>query len=218
MNPTTKFYSLLTSAIILVVITIIPSYFVLAAPIQNPPKGPFEIGVGPDPEAARNKTKVTIDITAQTIDALVTFRFNETEKYFTYILLPYQAVNVSAYAVYGGDRHLDVGNLSTNLFFNDVLGSSTVNASLDIDPSFPWFFQYPDMKAELGIGVSITVHESLVAISDRFGASQTVIFTFFGQSTDIMSQEMYAYTEPLSQLTIGYPFEVLLRLPSSCYY
>jgi hypothetical protein len=92
-----------------------------------------------------------------------------------------------------------------------------VNASLDVNPNFPFQF-LPGSILELAIGISIKVSDRLVAISDSFGASQTAIFTFFGQSTPIMSQDMYAY-EPFEAIpTFNYPFVVQVRLPPSCYY
>ena len=156
----------------------------------------------------------------------MTFRFNETRKYFIYVLLPYQVLETSAYAIYGGGLYphelrpneAGIGNFSTNHWFNSTTGSSILNASLDVDSSFPWFFAYPDMKAELTLGVTITLENSLVAISYPLGASQSVVMTFFGDYSGIMSDEMYAFEQPLSQPTLGQPFIVHVRLPSSTYF
>jgi hypothetical protein len=62
------------------------------------------------------------------------------------------------------------------------------------------------------------VNESLIAISDRFGASQTSIFTFFGDVSGIWSDNMTAYMFPSSQMTLGEPFIVQVRLPLSSYF
>jgi hypothetical protein len=213
-------------AVFFAVITAISVIFVSMPANQNPPRGPLEIGVGPTPEAALNKTEISINIPDQTINVEVTFRFNQTEKYFIYVLLPYQALNASAYAIYEGgsfpslplEGKPGIGNFSTNLLFNSTLGSSILNASLDINPSFPWFFAYSDMKGELTVGVSIKVHESLIAISDSFEASQSAIFTFFGNVNGIWSEDMSAFKYPNSQMTLNEPFIVSLRLPPSGYY
>lgn len=224
MNVTTKLYA--GFVILSLITTVIAIYFVSMPANQNPPRGPLEIGAGPTPEAALNKTEISIDIPDQTINVEVTFRFNQTEKYFIYVLLPYQALNVSAYAIYKGgsfpplplEGKPSIGNFSTNLLFNSTFGSSIVNASLDINPSFPWFFGYPDMKDELTLGASIKVHENLVAIGTSFEASQSAIFTFFGNINGIWSQDMSAFIYPASQMTLNEPFIVSLRLPPTCYY
>jgi hypothetical protein len=224
LNVTAKSY--VGFAVFFLIITAISVILVSMPANQNPPRGPLEIGGGPIPEAALNKTEISIDIPDQTINVEVTFRINQTEKYFIYVLLPYQALNVSAYAIHQGDSFpplplegkSNIGNFSTNLLFNSTLGSSIVNASLDINPSFPWFFAYSDMKDELTVGVSIKVHESLIAIGTSFEASQSAIFTFFGNVNGIWSQDMSAFMYPDSQMTLNEPFIVSLRLPPSCYY
>jgi hypothetical protein len=223
LNLTIKFYILLT--IFFAAATIVSVYVVSAPPIQNPPKGPLEIGVGPCPEATRNGTELLIDIPARTIDVRVTFRFNETKKYFIYALLPYTIEQATPYAIHHyvwyplqiPDFYPEIGNFSRN-FMNTNSGSSIVNATLEFNPDFQFNFWQPDLKDQLTIGVSVKVHESLIAIRDSFGASQSVIFTFFGDTTGMMTDEMYVYKEPLSQLTIGDPFIVHLRLPPSSYY
>jgi hypothetical protein len=97
-------------------------------------------------------------------------------------------------------------------------GSSMVNASLEFNPAFQFNFWQPDMKDELTIGISVTVHDSLISIHDSFGASQTAVFTFFGDVTGVWSDEMSAYVSPGSQITLGEPFIVQVRLPPSCYF
>jgi len=225
LNRNTKLYVVL--AILFAIITAIPVIFVSLPANQNPPKGPLEIGVGPTPDADLNKTEISIDIPDQTINVEVTFRFNQTEKYFIYVLLPYQALNAGAYAIHDYSMYSplplegkpSVGNFSTNLIFNSTLGSSIVNASLDVNPSFPWLFgYYPPIQDELTLGVSIRVQENLIAIGDSFGASQSAIFTFFGNVNGIWSQEMSAFTYPASQMTLNAPFIVSLRLPPSSLY
>ena len=75
------------------------------------------------------------------------------------------------------------------------------------------------MRDELTVGVSIKVQESLIAIGASFEASQSAIFTFFGNVNGIWSQEMFAFTyPPASGLTLNEPFIVSLRLPSSSLY
>ena len=101
---------------------------------------------------------------------------------------------------------------------NTSNGSSIVNATLEFNPAFQFNFWQPDLKDELTIGVSVRVRESLIAIHDSFGASQSAIFTFFGDATGIWSDEMSAYMQPRSQMTLGEPFIVQLRLPPSTYY
>jgi hypothetical protein len=140
-------------AIFFAAITAVSVIFVSMPTNQNPPRGPLEIGLGPTPEATLNRTEVLIDIPDQTINVEVTFRFNQTEKYFIYALLPYQVLNVSAYGIYQYGKYPplplegkpSIGNFSTNLLFNNTLGSSILNGSLDINPNFPWLFAYPDM-------------------------------------------------------------------------
>jgi FtsH-binding integral membrane protein len=224
LNSTVRTYIVL--ALIFAVVGGILFFMVSLPPSEDPPRGPIEIGVGPVPEADRNETEVYVDIPSRTLDVRVTFRFNETRKYFIYVLLPYQVLETSAYAIYGGGLYphelrpneAGIGNFSTNHWFNSTTGSSILNASLDVDPSFPWSFAYPDMKAELTLGVTITLENSLVAISYPLGASESVVMTFFGSYSGIMSDEMYAFEQPLSQPTLGQPFIVHVRLPSSTYF
>jgi hypothetical protein len=226
LNLTTKIY--VGFAVFFALVTTISAIFVSMPANQNPPRGPLEIGVGPTPEADLNKTEISIDIPDQTINVEVTFRFNQTEKYFIYVLLPYQALNASAYAIYDYATYTplplegkpSIGNFSANLLFNSTLGSSIVNASLDINPSFPWFFEgNSDMRDELTLGVSIEIHEDLIAIGTSFGASQSAIFTFFGNVYGIWSPDMSAFMyPPPSQMTLNEPFIVSLRLPPSSYY
>jgi hypothetical protein len=223
LNSTIKFYVLL--AIIFTVITMVSVIVVSSPPTQSPPKGPLAIGVGPCPEATRNKTELLIDIPDQRIDVRVTFRFNETKKYFIYALLPYTIDQATPYAIHQNvwyplqlpDSYPEIGNFSRN-FLNTSNGSSIVNATLELNPAFQFNFWQPDLKDELTIGVTVTVHESLIAIRDSFGASQTAIFTFFGDVTGMWSDQMSAYMQPLSQMTLGEPFIVQLRLPPSTYY
>jgi len=224
LNSTVKTYVVL--ALIFAIVGSALFLVVSWSPSENPPRGPIEIGVGPVPEADRNETEVYVDIPSRTLDVRVTFRFNETRKYFIYVLLPYQVLETSAYAIYNSGLYPhelrpdepNIGNFSTNQWFNSTTGSSILNASLDVDPSFPWSFAYPDMKAELTLGVTITLENSLVAISYPLGASESVVMTFFGSYSGIMSDEMYAFEQPLSQPTLGQPFIVHVRLPSSTYF
>jgi hypothetical protein len=222
-NSAVKTYIVL--ALIFAVVGGVLFFIVSLPPSENPPRGPIEIGVGPFPEADRNKTEVYVDIPSKTLDVHVTFRFNETRRYFLYVLLPYRVLGTSAYAIYnsGYPHELrpdepDVGNFSTYYWFNATTSSSILNASLDVNPSFHWFFAYPDMKTELTLGVTISLENDLVAIAYPLGASQSVVLTFFGDSSGIMSSEMYAFKQPLSQPTIGQPFTVYVRLPSSTYF
>jgi hypothetical protein len=195
-------------------------------PSENPPKGPIEIGAGPCPEVTLNKTEVDIDVLSRSLDVRVSFRFNETRKYFIYVLLPYRVLNTTAYAIYQSGLYPhqirqgepDIGNFSTHQWFNATTDSSILNASLDANPSFPWAFGYPDMKVELTLGVTIKTEDSLVAIAYPLGASQSVALTFFGYTSGIMSSEMYAFEEPRSQITIGYPFTVSVKVPASMYF
>jgi hypothetical protein len=224
-----RLYVLLT--IIFAVITTISVIVVSAPATQNPPLGPIEIGLGPSPEAALNKTELFIDIPDETINVQVTFRFNQTaEKYFIYTLLPYNIEQASPYAIYDSAQYpfkfpndvnanfRNIGNFSTN-YMNTANGSSIVNATLELNSTFPFSFLFePDQKDELTLGVSIRVNESLIAISDRFGASQTSIFTFFGDVSGIWSDKMLAYMLPSSQPTLTEPFIVQLRLPPSSYF
>jgi hypothetical protein len=224
LNPRVKKYTVF--ALVFLVLGVLLFFIVSWPPSDNPPKGPIEIGAGPCPEATFNKTEVYVDVPLRSLDVRVTFRFNETEKYFIYVLLPYQAVNASAYAIHQSAPYPpfplpgkpDIGNLSTHLWFNATTGSSIVNASLDINPDFPWLFGYPDMKDELTLGVSIKTEDSLVAIAYPLGASQSVILTFFGDYSGTMSNEMYAFMQPRSQPTLGQPFTVHMRLPPSTYF
>ena len=214
-------------ALIFGIMGILLFFTVSLPPSENPPKGPVEIGAGPCPEATLNKTEVYVDVPSRTLDVRVTFRFNETRKYFIYVLLPYHAVNASAYAIHQGAPYPpmplpgkpDIGNFSTHLWFNATTGSSIANASLDVNPSYPWLFgYYPDMKDELTLGVTIKTENELVAITYPFGASRSVVLTFFGDYTGTMSEEMYAFKQPLSQPTLGQPFTVHVRLPASTYF
>jgi len=224
LNPRVKKYTVF--ALVFLVLGVLLFFIVSWPPSDNPPKGPIEIGAGPCPEATFNKTEVYVDVPLRSLDVRVTFRFNETEKYFIYVLLPYQAVNASAYAIHQSAPYPpfplpgkpDIGNLSTHLWFNATTDSSIVNASLDINPDFPWLFGYPDMKDELTLGVSIKTEDSLVAIAYPLGASQSVILTFFGDYSGTMSNEMYAFMQPRSQPTLGQPFTVHMRLSPSTYF
>jgi hypothetical protein len=224
LNLTVKKYAVLV--LVFVVVGAVLFFVVSLPPSENPPKGPVEIGAGPCPEATFNKTEVYVDVPSRSLDVRVTFRFNETRKYFIYVLLPYKAVNASAYAIHQGAPYPpmplpgkpDIGNFSTHLWFNATTGSSIVNASLDVNPSYPWLFGNADMKDILTLGVTINTENSLLAIVYPLGASQSVVLTFFGDYSGIMSGEMYAFMEPLSQPTLGQPFIVHIRLPPSTYF
>jgi hypothetical protein len=228
LNLTTKLY--VGFAVFFAVITTISVIFVSMPAIQNPPKGPLMIGFGPSTEATLNKTELLIDVPDQTINVRVTFKFNQTsEKYFIYTLLPYTIEQARPYAIYEysmyplqspnnvQDNWRIIGNFSGN-FMNTSNGSSIVNATLELNSSFPFHFVQPDQKDELTLAVAIKVHESLVAISDEFGASQNAIFTFFGDVSGVWSDNMSAYIYPSSQLTLSEPFIVQLRLPPSSYF
>jgi hypothetical protein len=202
-------------------------FFAVSLPPSERPPRPIVIGAGPIPEATFNKTEVEVDVPSSSLDVRVTLRFNETQTYFIYVLLPYKVLNTTAYAIYQsglyphqlGQGEPDIGNFSTHHWFNATTGSSILNASLAVNPSFHWAFdRYPDMKDELTLGVTIETEDSLVAISYPFGASQSVALTFFGQYGSMMSSEMYAFKEPRSQITMGYPFIVSVKAPSSTYF
>jgi hypothetical protein len=224
LNPTVKKYTVL--ALIFLVFGVLSFFMVSWPPSDNPPKGPIEIGAGPYPEATLNKTEVDVDVQARSLDVRVIFRFNETRRYFIYVLLPYKVLNTTAYAIYQNVRYpnetppgkQDIGNFSAHQWFNATTGSSILNASLDVNPSFPWGFGYPDLKVELTLGATIKTENSLVAIDYPLGASQSIILTFFGQYNGMMSSEMWAFREPSSQITIGYPFTVSVKVPSSMYF
>lgn len=222
-----RFYTILVivSTILSLVLTLV--VFVPFLP-QKSPTGTFDIGVGPVPEAERNNTKIEIDIPDQTINVQVTFRFNQTMKYFIYVYLPYTIEWATPYVIHDtvvyplsndwlrdNPSSPEIGNISKNYKPN----LSIVNATVELNPSFPAFhFWYPDGKDELTIGVNIKVHESLIAFGDNYGSSQTAMFTFFGNNPEEYTDEIYPYKQPLSQMTIGYPFIVDVRLPPSCFY
>jgi hypothetical protein len=202
----------------------------LLPPVQNAPNGTLDIGVGPIPEADRNNTRIDIDIPDQTVDVRVTFRFNQIRKYFICVYLPYTMDWATPYVIHNSvwyplssnilknnPNAPEVGNISRN--FMNTANSSIVNATVDLNPAFPAFiFGYPDGKDQLTIGITIKVHESLISMHDTFGSSQTAMFTFFGNNPDEWTDKFYPYTQPLSQPTIGYPFIVDVRLPTSCFY
>jgi hypothetical protein len=201
-------------------------FFMVSLPPSERPPRPIVIGAGPSPEATFNKTEVEVDVPSSNLNVSVTFRFNETQTYFIYVLLPYKVLNTTAYAIYQnglyphqlGQGEAGIGNFSTHHLFNPSTDYSILNASLAVNPNFTWAFGYPDMKVELTLGVTIETEDSLVAISYPFGASQSVALTFFGQYSSIMSTEMWAFEGSLSQLTIGYPFIVSVKAPSSTYF
>lgn len=93
------------SAILSLYATSYYSGVAFAAPTQNPPKGPLQIGLGPLGNATLNNTDVTIDIPAHTIDARVTFRFNQTGQYYIYVMLPYTISGLSAYGIYNSAQY-----------------------------------------------------------------------------------------------------------------
>jgi hypothetical protein len=218
-----KTYAVL--AIVLLTVGGVLFFMVSLPPSERPPR-PIVIGAGPCPEATFNKTEVEVDVPSSSLDVCVAFRFNETQTYFIYVLLPYKVLNTTAYGIYQGGLYPhqlgqgepDIGNFSTHQLFNASTDYSILNASLAGNPSFHWAFGYPDMKVELTLGVTIKTEDSLVAISYPFRASQSVALTFFGQYSSIMSSEMYAFEEPRSQITMGYPFIVKVKAPSSTYF
>jgi len=154
----TKLYAGLT--LIFAAITLISLNSVSTPSVQNPPKGPFDIGVGPSPQAALNKTELLIDIPDKTIDIQVTFRFNETVKYFIWALLPYTINQITPYAIYEYNRYpftypngtvdnskIAIGNFSAN-YMDTSLGSSIANVTLELSPTFFFHFMPPDQKDE----------------------------------------------------------------------
>jgi len=212
-----------TYLILAIVSLVVGSSFFFAValpPSENPPKGPIEIGVGPLPEASINKTEVYVDVPDRTIDVHVTLRFNETKKYFIYAMFPYEIVNAQAYAVYNSRQYPDststIGNFSCS-FANAPDGSSITNATLELNASFPFLFIGPDLKDELTIGVFVRLRNSLTAIDYPLEASRTLVLTFFGDVGGMGSSQMYAFKEPLSQITIMQPFIVFIRLPPATY-
>jgi len=192
-------------------------------PSENAPKGPLEIGVGPQLDARTNKTELYIDVPSNSIDVCVTFRFNEIKQYFIYVIFPYAIKDATAYAIHNYGRYPnpnlgDIGNFSLNSM-NTPYGSSILNATLALNSNFPYFhFTGPDLTDELTLAVSVKFSDSLIAISYPWRTSQTVILTFFGDVSGIITDDMYAFKRPSSQLTIDYPFIIHLRMPSSSYF
>jgi hypothetical protein len=201
-------------------------FFLFARPpSENPPKGPLVIGAGPTPEATLNNTEMLVDVPSGRIDARVTFLFNETRQYFIYVMSPYTVLSKSAYAIYQNGLYPHempeskpiIGNFSTDSL--NTANGSIVKATLDLNPDFTFVYEdTKNMKYELTLGVSITVSNPLVAIDYPWGTSQTVIMTFFGDESGIVSSEMYPFMQPRSLITVGYPFIVQMRLPESTYF
>lgn len=168
-----------------------------------------------------NKTEVFIDVPENSIDIQVTFRFGEAKEYFIYAILPYEISGATAFAIHNSMRYPNqdshIGNFSEN-FLNTNLGSSVVNATIDLNSSFPFHFYGPDLKDKLTLGVSINILDSIVAIYYPLGAKRSVIITFFGDASSIITDEMYAFKKPDGQITIQKPFIVFLRIPPRMYF
>lgn len=197
-------------------------FFIVAAPpTENAPKGPVEIGVGPMPDASINKTEMQVNVPENSIDVRVTFRFSEIKEYFIYAIFPYRISDAKPYAIYHSSQYpnseLIIGNFSKS-FMNTAYGSSIVNVKLSLNSTFSFHFGDPDLTDELTLSVSVTFRDSLVAMNYRCGASQTVILTLFGDVGGAWSDDMLAFMQPSSQITIGQPFVVFLRIPSQTYF
>jgi hypothetical protein len=218
LNSAIKVY--VAFCIVFAAIGLLSFFGVAFPPSEHLSKGPIEIGVGPSSKAFINKTELFVLIPEQSIDIRVTIRFNETVKYFVYAILPYRIDNATPYAIYNSgwypDPRFNIGNFSRN-FMNTVNGSA-VNASLQINPSFMFNFAGPDLKAELTLGVFVKLRNAVTALDYPFGASQTVILTFFGDVTGIWTDEMNAFAQPSSQITIQKQFIVNLQLPPSAFF
>lgn len=191
-----------------------------APPSENPPKGPIEIGVGPGQDVNINKTELYVYVSQNSIDVRVTFRFNKIQKYFIYAMFPYTISNATEYCIYNSALYpnpsFHIGDFSRN-FMNTNSGFSIVNATLDLNATFPFNFVGPDLAAELTLGVHVEFQDSLVAIDYPLRTSQVVVLTFFGER-GFMPHEMYAFKEPMGKVTIDRSFIVHLMIPSDTYF
>jgi len=201
-------------------------FLLFVLPTQPPrveaPRGPITVGAGPYPETEINKTEVTVSIPESSVDVKVTIKFNESRTYFAYVLLPFLVSDVSPYIIYQQSViHRDllsgIGNLSSN-YMNSVLGSSIANVTFQPNITAPgWWFIPPDYKAELTLAITLKASSTMVAITDLFGASETVIITFFGNLMGVYETKMGSYMSPTSRQTLDWPFTVFLQLPASAY-
>lgn len=219
MHPKLMGYLLLT--VVFALLGFFAFFTVAMPPVENPPFGPVDVGIGPTPDVFINKTEVFVDIPENELKIRVTYKFDRIQKYFIYAILPYTIDDASPYAIYNSQTYYSanktIGDLSTN-YLNTVKGSSVINASINMNDTFPFAFQGPDLQAEITLGVSIELNASLIAIYHPLGAKQTVILTFFGDYSTVITDEMYVFMNPNHTITIQYPFIVHLRIPSKTYF
>ena len=210
------------SSIVCGIVGIISFFSVARHPSVKAPIGPVEIGVGPYPDVSIDNTEVFVYIPESSIDIQVTFKFKKIQEYFIYALLPYSIFNGTSYAIHSTMRYpspeYDIGNFSTS-FLNTAVGSSIINASLDLNPTFPYYhFFGQNLEDELTLSVSINLRDSLIAIHYPLGSKQTIILTFFGDVSGVITEEMYSFKKPSAQITIDQPFIIHLKMPSQTYF
>jgi hypothetical protein len=195
-------------------------------PLENPPRGPIVIGTGPVPQASLNGTEIFVDIPRRTVDVRVTLRFNDTEqRYFIYVMSPFRIVSTSVYAIYQHNIYPNemspskpsIGNFST--YYLNAANGSIANATVAINPSFPFYYaDVNDLRYELTIGIVIEIRDPLVAVEYPWETSQTVILTFFGDESGVVSDDMYPFMAPSSTLNLECPFIIHLRISGSTYF
>jgi len=101
---------------------------------------------------------------------------------------------------------------------NSTKGSSIAQVTFQPNATSPvWWFFPPDFKAELTLGITIKLASKMASITDLFGASQTIILTFFGDVMGIFESEMNSYMTPNSRQTLDWPFIVFMRIPIDAY-
>jgi hypothetical protein len=196
------------------------SELAFASPTQNLTKGPISINA--EQQVPINGTLVTINIPAQTISVAVNFNFvSQTKTLFIWVLLPYTISSVQNYALVNNVPYGEVGyplsyvGTFSTYFMNSTLGSSILNSTLELNQTSFQFFPSGEI---IGLGVSINIKDSLLAVDDSAGGSKSAIYTFYGDETGIWTNDMIPYIGSNTFPTFNEPFTVVIGLPSSYYY